>query len=310
MKTTFKISVVCALGALMSLPVDAAPSVRALGGAGTYSGTRNAVTARGATRTGNAAINSVRMNNRGASATRTATTPRLAIGKYLGANSVISGGAISSVKPGQSGSGDNSGLRDKVESLSNDFTDLSGTVSDLTNRITDLADELSELSGETVAVEYVDGVLIITQNGAAESIDLTDLSDADAIAELQAAVTDLGTAIDNLQAGQAADLQNYYTKTSADEKFATKDEIPTDYLTESDVADFVTVSEISDMETKTDAAATYATKDEIPTDFVTEAELDAKLSAPDAAGNWMLVVDENKNAQWVSIQIADNYPVQ
>ena len=296
MKTTFKISVVCALGALMSLPVDAAPSVRTLGGVGTYSGTQNAVTARGATRTGNAAINSVRMNNRGASATRTATAPRLAIGKYLGANSVISGGAISSVKPGQSGSGDNSGLRDKVESLSNDFTDL--------------ADELSELSGETVAVEYVDGVLIITQNGAAESIDLTDLSDADAIAELQAAVTDLGMAIDSLQAGQAADLQNYYTKTSADEKFATKDEIPTDYLTESDVADFVTVSEISDMETKTDAAATYATKDEIPTDFVTGAELDAKLSAPDAAGNWMLVVDENKKAQWVSIQIADKYLVQ
>ena len=287
MKNKLKISAICALCAVMASPAMAAPSVRTLGGAGTYAGTQSATNARGAMTVGNSSINSVRMNNRAASA-RTASTQRLAIGRYLGKNASISGGALGSVKPGQSS--DNSELTERIDVLADDVTGVKDNISELTADVVELADRLSELSGESVNVEYENGVLIITQNGVAESIDLTELSDADAVAELQTAVADLRDAIDALQVGQAADLQNYYTKTASDERFATK-------------------SEISDMETKANASATYALKSELPTDYVTQSELGNKLSAPTANGNWMLSVSDG-GTQWVSIQVADTYPVQ
>ena len=260
MKNKLKISTICALCAVVALPAMAAPSVRTLGGAGTYAGTQSATNARGTTTVGNSSINSVRMNNRAAGA-RTASTPRLAIGRYLGKNASISGGAVSSVKPGQSGSVDNSELTERVDAL--------------TDRISELADKISELSGETIGVEYKNGVLIISQNGVEDSYDLTDLSDADAVADLETKVEELRAAIDALQVGQEADLQNYYTKSDADEKFATKSELPTDWVSETQL----------------------------------ETGLGTKLSAPAANGSWMLNVTDG-GAQWVSINIADEYPIQ
>ena len=80
MNNKLKISTICALCAVVALPAMAAPSVRTLGGAGTYAGTQSATNARGTTTVGNSSINSVRMNNRAAGA-RTLSNSQMKVDK-------------------------------------------------------------------------------------------------------------------------------------------------------------------------------------------------------------------------------------
>ena len=123
MKTKFNIlsaSLVGIVCASIMTPSFAASSVRSLGGAGTFTGTSSVRSNTAASTSGSAVsaarAGSIRINN-GTSAkvnsgtslrtpsTRSATAPRLSIGKYLAGSSALGGGSSSggNVNVGQSG---------------------------------------------------------------------------------------------------------------------------------------------------------------------------------------------------------------
>ena len=271
MKTENKISklaIVSALCAMVAVPSYAASSVRALGGSGTYDGTTSAANAKsgGTGSAGTMRAGSMRVNNATSGAntrvtsSRTATSPRLSIGKYLGGSSVISGGSSSKpMNPGQSGvggpSGDVSELSNRVAALeqftgySENGDQIKDTVADLVIDVAALQADLSAITGEHTIVEYNDGFLTIIQEGKTTEYDLakefvahSDLESAlqsaidSVIAEMdqkfadtasKADLEELSNEIDEIIAGEGG-LTNYYTKTEADSTFATKSEIPTE----------------------------------------------------------------------------------
>lgn len=159
MKTKFNIlsaSLVGIVCASIMTPSFAASSVRSLGGAGTFTGTSSVRSNTAASTSGSAVsaarAGSIRINNgtsakvnSGASlrtpSTRSATAPRLSIGKYLAGSSALGGGSSKPVNPGQSSS------TVDTEALKSD---------------------LQEWLGENVSVSVEDGWLIINMPGQPE----------------------------------------------------------------------------------------------------------------------------------------------
>ena len=190
MKTKFNIlsaSLVGIVCASIMTPLYAASSVRSLGGAGTYTGT-SSVRANVASETSGSAIStaragSLRVNNAAgtrstnaslrAPSTRSATAPRLSIGKYLAGSSALAGGSSKPVVPDQSGSGSD--------------VDLSGIEAD----IAQLQSDLSDLMGEAnISVEYIEetGELIIKEDG--QEVARANLVDQNALLDLESRLND------------------------------------------------------------------------------------------------------------------------
>ena len=112
MKNELKIStlsIVCVLCTAVAMPAFGVSSVRSLGGTGTYTSASSAAAAKSdkaSSATNSVRGGSMRVNNSASasrnatrsSSTRTATTPRLSIGKYLAGSSAISGGSSNRVE--------------------------------------------------------------------------------------------------------------------------------------------------------------------------------------------------------------------
>lgn len=134
------LSLVCGLCAATFSPAFGAPAVRSLGGAGTYTGVSSATAAKtsgapaaksvraSAVRNTAANLGSVKSVGTSTSSTRSAATPRLSIGKYLGG--AVTGTTItkgdSSTGGELAGSVDNlqgavEVLQQKIENIHNDF---------------------------------------------------------------------------------------------------------------------------------------------------------------------------------------------
>ena len=149
MKTKFNIlsaSLVGIVCASIMTPLFAASSVRSLGGTGTYAGTSSVRSNTAAATSGSAVTaaraGSIRINNgttaaktnTGASlrtpSTRSATAPRLSIGKYLAGSSALGGGSSTggSVNVGQSGvtSSDIKDLQDGLAALEKEISNMTG----------------------------------------------------------------------------------------------------------------------------------------------------------------------------------------
>ena len=197
---------------IIPFSLDAAPSVRTLGGAGTFDGSNKAQAAKANT-TKNIRLSSVRADG-ATNAGRIASNSRLSIGKYLGGASTISGSASKpSVTPDLSGVASNddlkvvrdsvaalenfvgysetgdtiaktvTGLDEKVSTVSDNVTHLSAEVTriDEIDRVVgensagilELQERLSEIAGEQIQITYENGVLTLIQPGvASQSYDL------------------------------------------------------------------------------------------------------------------------------------------
>ena len=154
MKTKFNIlsaSLVGIVCASIMTPSFAASSVRSLGGTGTYTGTSSVRSNTAAATSGStvtaARAGSIRINNgttatktnTGASlrtpSTRSATAPRLSIGKYLAGSSALGGGSSTggSVNVGQSGvtSSDIKDLQDGLAALEKEISNMTGGAADV-----------------------------------------------------------------------------------------------------------------------------------------------------------------------------------
>lgn len=175
----------------------AASSVRALGGSGTYDSASSAAGAKttGGTKStdakGTVRAGSMRVGTAGTrtSSTRGAsTTPRLSIGKYLGGATSVSGG--SSVRPGQSGSGDSGAvdgkLQERVEALET-FVGYSETGASIKVDVEALQADINDITGKMTVVEYKDGVLSILSDKG-EVLTTANLATAADIDGLQAAI--------------------------------------------------------------------------------------------------------------------------
>ena len=155
MKTKFNIlsaSLVGIVCASIMTPSFAASSVRSLGGAGTYTGTSSVRSNAAASTSGSAVTaaraGSVRINNGGATktnttaslrtpSTRSATAPRLSIGKYLAGSSALGGGSSTggNVNIGQSG--------------------VTADLAELKQGLADLEEEIKNLTGGETVVDFV-----------------------------------------------------------------------------------------------------------------------------------------------------------
>ena len=154
MKTKFNIlsaSLVGIVCASIMTPSFAASSVRSLGGAGTYTGT-SSVRSNAAASTSGSAVSaaragSIRINNGGATktnttaslrtpSTRSATAPRLSIGKYLAGSSALGGSSTGgNVNIGQSG--------------------VTADLAELKQGLADLEEEIKNLTGGETVVDFV-----------------------------------------------------------------------------------------------------------------------------------------------------------
>ncbi len=143
MKKQIKISLlslVCGLCTATFSPAFGAPAVRSLGGAGTYTGVSSASAAKtsgasaaksvraSAVRNTAANLGSVKSTVTSASSTRSAATPRLSIGKYLGGAVSVGGSTISKGEAGGELAGNVDDLQlvveqlqQKIENIHNDF---------------------------------------------------------------------------------------------------------------------------------------------------------------------------------------------
>ena len=136
------VGIVCA--SLMS-PSFAASSVRSLGGAGTYAGTTSAAKAATsgsavtAARAGSIRVDSGTRVNTGAAlrtpSTRSATAPRLSIGKYLAGASALGSGKVDV----------DLSTNDTVTNIQGNITDLKDSMSGLTNDIDNLTINVEQL---------------------------------------------------------------------------------------------------------------------------------------------------------------------
>ena len=145
---------------------DAVMSIRSLGGAGTFNGTD---AAKSVAQENVARIGAMRIGDttggRGASA-RSASTSRLAIGKYLGGTSSVSGSAavVKPVDPEQSG----------VTEVSKDIKDLQNRVGKLEGFVEDgktIAETLQEQATELVSANDVINTEMQNINNRLESLE-------------------------------------------------------------------------------------------------------------------------------------------
>lgn len=291
------LSIVCVLCASVVMPSFGASSVRALGGAGTYTSASGAAAAKSdggainSVRAGSMRVNNVAGANTGATrsgSTRAASTPRLSIGKYLSGSSAISGGSsISGAnKPGAGSSGND--LRERVEELESfvGFSENGESVSEQLDAIKldvdALAADLSQITGGATTVEYADGVLTVTQGEDVMVYDLT---------------TDFAgmTEIDALQAALDGVQDKYYTKEETDALLG-------DYAKKDDVAPIVeeTVNLVVE-ETVNEALLDY----EIPDDSVGVDKLNFGGAAEVAGENGFLMLQKNAEGkmEWVDVLV-------
>lgn len=156
---------------------NAAPSVRTLGGAGTYNGTASAASA--AKIGGVARAGSLRVTTKGGTATnvstkantsatksatrgRTAAAPRLSIGKYLGHGTSVSGGAsIKSDTPSSGGDmnpGAAADINSRLDGLDTRVGDVDTEIRDLRTDVDNLRDSVGS-AGDFATREYVDNAV-------------------------------------------------------------------------------------------------------------------------------------------------------
>ena len=185
MKTKFNIlsaSLVGIVCASIMTPSFAASSVRSLGGAGTFTGTSSVRSNTAASTSGSAVsaarAGSIRINN-GTSAkvnsgtslrtpsTRSATAPRLSIGKYLAGSSALGGGSSSggNVNVGQSGVSST-----EIKEIKEGLAALEAEIENMTGGAADVEFTYDESTGELVFVHggetfYAD---LATQESVAE----------------------------------------------------------------------------------------------------------------------------------------------
>lgn len=281
MKKELKIStlsIVCVLCTAMAMPAFGAASVRSLGGVGTYNGASSAASAKSGS--GSNAINSVRggamrVNSSGkttgtrVSSTRSATTPRLSIGKYLAGSSALGGGSSitqsgGNNKPG-SGSGDSGNLQTRIEVLEQfmGYTPNGSTIpeqlKDVELKVEELAADLSAISGVHTTVDYVDGVLTVVQNGVTAEYDLAnDFAAKSAIDALQSAIDDVVAKIPSKlselenDAGfiTAADIPDITGFVSTSELDAAKTELKALIETKQAIGDYAQQSDLEDLQTQ------------------------------------------------------------
>lgn len=291
------LSIVCVLCASVAMPSFGASSVRALGGAGTYTSASGAAAAKSdggainSVRAGSMRVNNSAGVNTGATrsgSTRAASTPRLSIGKYLSGSSAISGGSsISGAhKPG-AGSSDND-LRERVEELESfvGFSENGESVSEQLDAIKldvdALAADLSQITGGSTTVEYADGVLTVVQG---EDVMVYDLAtDFAGMAEIDA----LQAALDGFQ-------DKYYTKEETDALLG-------DYAKKDDVTPIVeeTVNLVVE-ETVNEALLDY----EIPDDSVGVDKLNFGGAAETVGENGFLMLQKNAEGkmEWVDVLV-------
>ncbi|MBQ4070190.1 MAG: hypothetical protein IJD52_02330 [Alphaproteobacteria bacterium] len=251
------LSIVCALCTAAISPAFGASSVRALGGAGTYSSASSAAAAksgsgavsvkRPVTRTTSSSNKTSGSTTGGATAGRAAATPRLSIGKYLSGSSAVlnPSGASGSMKPGQA----EGNLQERIEVLesfmgySNSGPTIAQDVDSLQIKVKELSDDLTALKGVQTTVDYVDGVLTVTQ-GANEPVafDLkNDFASLSVVAALQAAVDEI-TGAEYLTAEDLSELNSEVDAlVLADEKInAAIDSLKNSQVTNEKVAELET----------------------------------------------------------------------
>ena len=182
---------------------DAVMSIRSLGGAGTFNGTD---AAKSVAQENVARIGAMRIGDttggRGASA-RSASTSRLAIGKYLGGTSSVSGSAavVKPVDPEQSG----------VTEVSKDIKDLQNRVDKLEDFVEDgktIAETLQEQATELVSANDVINTEMQNINNRLESLeDGVDvfITNDDA---MNAAMQNINNRMEKLEDGVEASLAN------------------------------------------------------------------------------------------------------
>lgn len=162
------------LCSLVPLVLDAAPSVRRLGGVGTFNGSNKAQAAKANT-TKNIRSSSVRADG-ATNVGRVASNSRLSIGKYLGGASIISGSVSKpSMTPDLSGVASDDDLkvvRDSVAALENfvgysetddtiakTVTSLDETVTRLDETVSTVSDSVTHLSAEVTRIDEIDRVV-------------------------------------------------------------------------------------------------------------------------------------------------------
>lgn len=179
------IALICTI---IPFSLGAAPSVRTLGGAGTFDGSNKAQAAKANT-TKNIRSSSVRADG-ATNVGRVASNSRLSIGKYLGGASTISGSASKpSVTPDLSGVasdddlkvvrdsvaalenfvgyseiGDTiaktvTGLDETVTSLDQTVAGLDETVTGLDEKVSTVSDNVTHLSAEVTRIDEIDRVV-------------------------------------------------------------------------------------------------------------------------------------------------------
>lgn len=172
MKKEFKLvsaSVIGLVCASLMTPSFAVTAVRSLGGAGTYTGTTSAAQSATTARAGSVRVGGSTRTSATSSAalrtpsTRSATAPRLSIGKYLSTNSSLgTGGKVELSNT----------VNSSVNELNTKYDELEQNIDNVKNDLKEeivvnvdgLREELQTYAKD-FTVDYVDGVLIITRDG-------------------------------------------------------------------------------------------------------------------------------------------------
>ncbi len=194
MKTENKIStfaIMFALCAGVTMPASAAPSVRSLGGSGTYSSAANAAqgvapSAPSASATNNSGGNlrggAMRVDSGGtigsvrASSSRAASAPRLSIGKYLTTSQTVSGGG-SGVRPLQQSGGDVSDS--DLEDIRQDITNIYNEIENIQNEFNSYIDKeyTFDYDSDTGMLTVKEGDETVLEAAMVTFADLQDLED-------------------------------------------------------------------------------------------------------------------------------------
>lgn len=216
MKNELKIStlsIVCVLCTAVAMPAFGVSSVRSLGGAGTYTSASSAAAAKSdktSSATNSVRGGSMRVNNSASasrnatrsSSTRTATTPRLSIGKYLAGSSAISGGSSNRVEIDKI-QGEMADANDQLQSRIVNLEKALGLFSEeglsgkLIVDVEQLQDDLNDMTGVgagyVVTADYTDDVLTIKQGD--KTVLSENFATSDGLAAIQEKLDELTTAL-------------------------------------------------------------------------------------------------------------------
>lgn len=181
MKKEFKLvsaSVIGLVCASLMTPSFAVTAVRSLGGAGTYTGTTSAAQSATTARAGSVRVGGSTRTSATSSAalrtpsTRSATAPRLSIGKYLSANSSLgTGGKVELSNTVNSSVNELNTKYDELEQVVKNF-DIDG-----------LRAEVDALTDAEIALSYDEskGVLTIEHAGHTDTVSIFNKEEADQI---------------------------------------------------------------------------------------------------------------------------------